>query len=50
VGAIGTDQDVPFVWATFDGSTNDPIIYPAFLNYTAEQIAEQIFGPSPEFP
>lgn len=50
VDAIGSEQDVPFVWATFDGSTNAPIIYPAFLNYTAEQISEQVFGPSPEFP
>jgi hypothetical protein len=30
------------VWASFDGSTNPPVIYPRYLNYTLEQIRNAV--------
>jgi hypothetical protein len=49
---FGNHRDIPFVWASFDVSTNAPIIYPQFLHYTVERIAAQVLGtaPAPPFP
>jgi hypothetical protein len=35
------------VWASFDGSTNAPIIYPAYLNYTINDIRSIARGGGP---
>ena len=31
-------------WASFDGTTNPPVIYPAYLNYTIQGIRDGVFG------
>jgi hypothetical protein len=48
-----TAFDIPVVWGSFDGSTNAPIVYPKFLNYTLEDLANQVLGVgtnAPAFP
>ena len=49
---FGNHLDVPFVWASFDASTNRPIIYPEHLHYTVQDIADQVLGigEGPPFP
>jgi hypothetical protein len=51
-GPFGNQFDVPFVWASFDASTNTPIIYPEYLHYTVEDVSDQVLGISegPPFP
>ena len=48
----GNQLDVPFVWASFDASTNAPIIYPEYLHYTVQDVSDQVLGisPGPPFP
>jgi hypothetical protein len=49
----GTAFDVPVVWGSFDGSTNAPIVYPRFLNFTLEELSNQVLGVgtnAPVFP
>jgi hypothetical protein len=49
---FGNHLDVPFVWGSFDASTNTPIIYPEYLHYTVQDIADQVLGvgEGPPFP
>lgn len=49
---FGNHRDVPFAWASFDASTNEPIVYPQFLGYTVHQLGAQVLGraPGPPFP
>lgn len=36
-----------FTWASFDGTTNPPIIYPQYLNYTIDTVRNQQGGNGP---
>jgi hypothetical protein len=38
---------ISFTWASFDGTTNPPIIYPQYLNYTIDTIRNQARGNGP---
>jgi len=49
---FGSHLDIPFVWGSFDASTNTPIIYPEYLHYTVQDISDQVLGvgEGPPFP
>jgi hypothetical protein len=48
----GNHLDVPFVWASFEATTTEPIVYPQYLHYSVTDIADQVLGTAegPPFP
>jgi hypothetical protein len=42
-GSFGTAQSPELIWGSFDGTTNDPIVYPNGASVT--QLENQVLGP-----